>query len=164
MSEREEFLQRLDQVEARLAVLASADPPQDARTDPDPGTGERWEVGQVWAHLAEFVPYWVEQVRIVIANGTEEPAPFGRTKTDAGRIAAIERDRNVAIAVLWSQTLSDIEMLRTFMEHLDTEAWRARGLHPKLGVMDMRRIFEEFMVGHLEQHADQLSALMADSS
>ena len=159
MSERDALLQRLDAVEGRLAVLASTQARADALTEPDQGSGERWDAGQVWAHMAEFVPYWLDQTRALIAADTEEPVPFGRTKEDPGRIAAIARDRTVSVPVLWSATLTDIESLRTFLEKLDERAWHVRGLHPSRGVMPLDHILDEFLAGHLEQHADQLSSL-----
>jgi hypothetical protein len=58
-----------------------------ALTEADPGTGERWEAGQVLAHVAEMLPYWVRQAETV-ANGTDG-VPFGRVKTDPDRVAAI---------------------------------------------------------------------------
>ena len=159
MSERDSLLQRLDSVERQLAALAATPVSADARTDADPGTGERWDAGQVWAHLAEFVPYWVDQSRAVIAAYSDEPVPFGRTKTDSARIAAIERDRVLSIAVLWSQTLSDIESARRFIETLDDTALGARGVHPTMGVMTAAGILDEFVATHLEQHAAQLEQL-----
>ncbi len=133
-----------------------------ARTSPDPSSGERWEAGQVWAHLAEFVPYWIEQAQRLIASYDDEPVPFGRTKTDAARVAAIERDRTQPVSVLWADSHTDIEHLRNFLQRLDADAWRVRGLHPTLGVMDLDRIVGEFLVGHLEQHAEQLDELARD--
>ncbi|TMK87315.1 MAG: hypothetical protein E6G44_00230 [Actinobacteria bacterium] len=59
------YLLRLDRVEPRLAALASTPPPT-RMTDPDPSTGQRWEWGQVWAHLAEFVPYWLRRDEVVL--------------------------------------------------------------------------------------------------
>jgi hypothetical protein len=164
MTERDRMLQRLDAVEGRLAVLSSTPARAEALTEPDPGSGERWDAGQVWAHMAEFVSYWLDQVRSIIAADTEEPVPFGRTKEDAGRIAAIARDRTVSVPVLWSATLTDIESFRSFLEKLDERAWHVRGLHPSRGVMPLDRILDEFLVGHLEQHADQLSTLTAEAS
>jgi hypothetical protein len=164
MTERDRMLQRLDAVEGRLAVLSSTPVRADALTEPDHGSGERWDAGQVWAHMAEFVSYWIDQVRAILAAHTEEPVPFGRTHEDAGRIAAIARDRTVSVPVLWSATLTDIESLRSFLEKLDERAWHVRGLHPSRGVMPLDRIFDEFLVGHLEQHADQLSTLTAEAS
>jgi hypothetical protein len=163
MTPREGFLERLDAVERRLAVLASSPARPGALTEPDPASNERWDPGQVWAHLAEFVAYWTQQLRMVIAAYREEPVPFGRTKTDEQRLAAIERDRTIAVAVLWTQTLSDIESLRSFLETLGSDSWQARGLHPTLGVMPLERIVDDFLVGHLEEHAAQLELLVAVS-
>ena len=80
----ESLLTRLSAVERRLAEHASAPLPA-GTTEPDPDGEERWEAGQVWAHLAEFPAYWLHQAQRVIAQPTHEPVPFGRVKTDAGR-------------------------------------------------------------------------------
>ena len=130
-----------------------------ARTAADPGSGEQWEAGQIWAHLAEFVPFWIDQTQMVINRYMDEPVPFGRVSTDPGRLGAIERDRTQPISVLWIATHSDLETLRVFIETLDESAWSARGVHTTRGVMDVQRIVDEFLVGHLEEHADQLDSL-----
>lgn len=39
------------------------------------------------------------------------------------------------------------------------ESWSAQGWHPTLGVMDLTRIVDEFMVKHLEEHAEQLDRM-----
>jgi hypothetical protein len=163
VSERPGFIQRLDAVEERLAAQAAiSSRTRGALTAPDPASGERWDAGQVWAHLAEFVPYWVGQLQVVLRDYDGEPVQFGRTQTDAGRLAAIERDRTQPVSVLWADTHTDIEQLRRFLQGLDGEAWSARGLHPTLGVLDADRIVDDFLVGHLEQHADQLDELARD--
>jgi len=156
------MLQRLDAVEQRLGALAATplDRERGHLTAPDKPSGEQWEWGQVWAHLAEFVPYWVEQSRQVIAQYGGEPVPFGRTKADAGRVAAIERDRAVETGELWSRLQAQLGDLRVFLGDLPDGAWAARGLHSTLGVMSLERMVDEFMVGHLEQHADQLDGLV----
>jgi hypothetical protein len=159
VTERSIYLRRLDDVNERLALHAAAAAQPGALTTADPSSGERWEQGQVWAHLAEFVPYWIEQAQRVITLYDGEPVPFGRTKRDEGRVAAIERDREQPLSVLWADAHGDVEQLRAFLHHLDAQAEAARGLHPTLGVMSMDDIIEEFLVGHLEQHADQLDEL-----
>ena len=50
---------------------------------PIPAATERWDAGQVWAHLAEIGGYWLAELEAVIDAGGE-PVPFGRVKTDAG--------------------------------------------------------------------------------
>ena len=164
MSVADSALARLDTVEARLAALAESSPPPDALTGADHSTGERWDRGQVWAHLAEFIPYWIAQSQpIVEVYASGEPVRFGRTKSDPERIGTIERDRHEPVAVLWGDTRDDIAELRVFLTALTPAQWDAVGLHPTRGVMPISEIVEEFMVGHLEQHADQLEALGASS-
>src|SRR5712691_13274053 len=70
------FVARLDGVERRLAGHAATKPAA-GLTQPDPPSGERWDWGQVWAHLGEFVPYWVGEVRMIMARPpAEDPVPF----------------------------------------------------------------------------------------
>jgi hypothetical protein len=161
MSARDELLGRLDAVEARLAALAHTDAQTGALTGADPRSGERWDRGQVWAHLAEFIPYWIEQSKPVIGErgASDEPPRFGRTSADPERIGSIERDRREPVSDLWAGTKADIALLRTFLGGLAPDQWLATGLHPTRGAMPMSQITEEFLVGHLEQHADQLEGL-----
>jgi hypothetical protein len=160
MSTRDEFLERLDVVEARLGTAAATEPAPGALTHADPTSGERWDRGQVWAHLAEFIPYWIEQARPVIdGQPSGEPVRFGRTHTDPERIGAIERDRREPVTELWAATREHIALLRTFLGELLPDQWAAVGQHRTRGAMSVLQITEEFLVGHLEQHADQLESL-----
>jgi hypothetical protein len=160
MSTRDEFLERLDVVEARLAAAAALEPAPGALTDADPSSGERWDRGQVWAHVSEFIPYWIEQTRPVISGQPSgEPVRFGRTHSDPERVGAIERDRREPVTALWSATREDIALLRTFLIEMSPDQWRAVGQHVTRGAMPVSEITEEFIVGHLEQHADQLEGL-----
>jgi hypothetical protein len=155
------YLDRLTAVRARLEAQAAAGLPP-GLTDPDPGGTERWEAGQVWAHLAEFPSYWLRQVGAILderAAGEAEPIPFGRTKADPERVAAIERDRRADPAALLRHVTGGIADAEKALRALPADAWRARGLHPTLGPMPLPRIVEEFIVGHLEEHADQLDLL-----
>ena len=154
-------LERLRAVRRRLAEHAAAGPPP-GLTDPVPGEEERWEAGQVWAHLAEFPGYWLAQIRALLdrrASGAHEPIPFGRTRADPTRAAVIERDRHADPARLLSHVTADLEAAETDLARLPTDAWNAVGLHPTLGPMTLPQILERFVVGHLEEHADQLDLL-----
>lgn len=154
------FVDRLESVATRLRRHATA-PPGPGLTEPDPPTGERWDWGQVWAHLAEFVPYWVSQMRLVAEASGPDPVPFGRTKSDPERIAAIERDRHRPPTELWSRLQGHLGQFRRFLDGLSAQGWQKRGIHSTLGEMDMPRIVDEFVVAHLEAHADQLDGLAA---
>ncbi|HEX2193777.1 MAG TPA: threonine/serine dehydratase [Candidatus Limnocylindria bacterium] len=167
--ERATFLRRLERVERRLSEHAQQPVPS-RLTDPDPGGEERWEAGQVWAHLAEFPAYWLEQVRHVVggahagdgrggAEAEHEPVPFGRTKTDPGRLAAIERERHTDPAELLRRVSVELRNVRSTMERLPADAWQRAGRHPTLGEMSVAQIVGRFIVAHLEEHADQLDGL-----
>jgi len=154
------FVGRLEYVALRLQQHASA-VPAPGLTEPDQPSGEQWEWGQVWAHLAEFVPYWMGQMRVVIEAPGTDPVPFGRTKTDPGRVDAIERDRPTPTSELWDRLQGQLGEFRRFLEELPPEAWSKEGQHPTLGTMDISRIVDRFVVGHLEEHATQLDGLAA---
>jgi DinB family protein len=153
------FAERLGAVRSRLARLAAMPPPK-ALTDPDARTGERWEWGQAWAHVAEFPAYWMRQVRLTVAVPGDEPVPLGRVSSDPARIAAIEADRHTSTADIWARLSTELDELGRLIGELTDEQWARRGIHSTLGVMDMPMVFNEFLVGHLESHAEQLEGLL----
>jgi hypothetical protein len=152
------LIARLADAERRLTEHA-ARPLPSGLSDPDPGLEERWEAGQIWAHLAEFPAYWLAQAQRVIALPTTEPVPFGRVKTDAGRIEAIERERHTDPAALLERVRASLADLTDAARAWTPEEWGRRGAHPTRGEMTVQRIVSEFVADHLEEHADQLDAL-----
>lgn len=165
---RDELIARLEAVERRLAEHVDADdhglPP--GLSDPDPDDTERWEAGQVWAHVAEFPSYWLGQVRSILearAGGRTEAVPFGRIRTDPGRLAAIEGDRHTDPAALLERVRTSLAEVVDTVRDLPAEAWTAQGRHPRAGDMSVGGIVERFVVSHLEEHADTIDALRRDS-
>src|SRR2546427_11370953 len=110
-----QLLSRLSAVHRRLERLSSVPAPA-GLTDPDTPSGEQWEWGQVWAHVAEFIPYWIGQIEMILGADAQQPVPFGRVKTDPVRIAAIESDRGRPVAELWERTLLALDELRGRIE------------------------------------------------
>jgi len=148
-----EYLERVDAVGTRLLALAY---PLPGLSTADPDSGERWEALQVWGHINEFVPYWIEQIGGVVDSYQGEPVLFGRTKADEGRLAGIESGRTMDLDVHrhWLEVhLSD---LRTFLSALGEGAFGSQGLHARLGPLTMEQMIEDYLVGHLEEHAEQL--------
>ncbi|HLE58158.1 MAG TPA: DinB family protein [Candidatus Limnocylindria bacterium] len=159
----DELLARIDAAERRLAAQA-ANPPA-GLTDADPASGERWDAGQAWAHLAEFVPYWLRQIEVVLAGqaaGTDGgAAPFGRTRADPGRIGAIETGRREPPADQMARLAASLGVVRRRAAAFSAADWEAIGQHPTLGEMSVARIADRFIVSHLEEHAEQLERLAA---
>jgi len=162
VNEHMSLMARLAVAEGRLAAFAENPPP--GLTDPDPATGEQWDAGQAWAHVAEFVPYWQREVhRVVAGAGTgADPVPFGRTSEDPGRVGAIEAGRHQPPAEQMTQLANALSRLRTYLVGLSGAQWSALGVHGRLGEMTVAQIVERFVVGHLEEHAEQLEKLAAD--
>lgn len=155
------LIARMADAERRLAAHASGPVPA-GLTEPDPGGEERWEAGQVWAHLAEFPSYWMNQARGILAkrdSGVPEPIAFGRVKSDPDRAAAIERDRHDDPAALLRRVRESLAWVGDELRALPEDAWQARGQHPTRGEMTVQALIERFIVAHLEEHADQLDSL-----
>jgi hypothetical protein len=158
----EAFLERLEVVQAHVQSLSTAEPPGGALTDPDQPSGEQWEWGQVWAHMAEFPAYGMARLREVFAHpASDDPQPFGRTKADPDRIGAIERDRSTSPEQLMVRLRADLDDLRDLLAEMTEQDWARTVEHSTLGVLDMPRVFEEFLIGHLEAHARQLEGLLS---
>ncbi|MGH9107601.1 MAG: DinB family protein [Acidimicrobiales bacterium] len=156
------WLARLAAAEARLGSLGR----QGRRlglTTPDPGGEERWQDAQVWAHLAEFPRYWTEQLQRVLNGPPPQPVPFGRTKSDPGRRAAVAAARPEEVGRYLSVMLVGCGRLRDLLSAIGDAGWERRGVHPSLGEMDVGAILEEFLVGHLEEHAAQLETLAPEA-
>ena len=162
MSTHLDLLARMAVAEGRLAAFAEHPPP--GLTDADPSTGEQWDAGQAWAHVAEFVPYWQGEVeRVVVGAGRGlDPVPFGRTSADPGRVGAIEAGRHEPPTEQMARLAGALMLLRTYLVGLGQAQWSAPGLHARLGEMTVERIVDRFIVGHLEEHAEQLEKLAAE--
>src|SRR4029079_14282922 len=78
------------------------------------------------------------------------------------RIAAIEADRSVPVADLWGRIEPQLARLGTTLEAFADEDWGFEVTHPTLGVMVMPAILDRFLVGHLEEHAQQLEGLVGE--
>ena len=151
---------------ARLETHAAAAPPN-GLTEPDPGGTERWDAGQVWAHLAEFGSYWRAELRTIVdtpETDHDAPVPFGRTKRDPHRIAMIEDHRREAIDHQMATVRRDIAAYRADLAELTVADWSRQGRHETLGDMDLWRFLDHFVTGHYAEHADQLDGLRAGSS
>ena len=159
MADLGSWFTRIDAVQARLMNLAGPHPETMGLTRPDPATGEQWEEGQAWGHMAEFIQFWVEQAGDVIDAYKGSPVPFGRTRSDPNRLAGIEQGRHLGIDDLWEEVRADLADLRGFLEALPPGWDVSVGLHPTLGAIRADRILEDFVIGHLEEHADQLEEM-----
>jgi hypothetical protein len=119
-----------------------------------------WGPKEILAHTAEMLEFWPAEIDKILAGGPE-PVPFGRVSTDPGRIERIGRDRELQTGELFDRVGAEVGRLVTRVGSLSAMDAARTGLHPRLGEMTVGRIIERFVVGHLEDHVEQLRGILA---
>jgi hypothetical protein len=152
------LIKRLDVAWDRLQALALR-PHTDALTTADAKTGEQWQLGQAWAHVAEFPRYWTGELCIVLNSRPGTVPAFGRILTDEARLEAVRPENARTAAEVLPRLAGDIRTLRTLLSLVREEQWELRGEHAVHGVMTTVELIDEFLVGHLEEHCDQIAEL-----
>ena len=129
----------------------------------DHSTEASWGPREILAHVAEMLPFWLGEVeRILDSNGG--PTAFGRRATDDVRLAIIGRDRTLPIRELSARVQAEIERWRRRWAELDDDARRRPGAHVTIGAMTVADVANRFVVGHLEEHLDQLAEAAGSGS
>jgi hypothetical protein len=118
-----------------------------------------WGPRETLAHLEEMLPFWLgEAERLVDAPG--DAVTFGRVATEDVRLAIIERDRTLPMRELIARVHVGIDRWRGRWPELDATSRSRRGTHVTLGELTVTDIATRFVVGHLEDHLDQLAATL----
>ena len=120
----------------------------------------RWGPGEVLAHVAEMLPYWLGEVERILA-GPPEPVAFGRIGTDPVRIAIIGRDRSLPVGELYVRVDDGVARWSGRLTALTRPQLEKVGLHPTRGEMSVAAIVERQIIGHMEEHAEQLERILA---
>jgi hypothetical protein len=119
-----------------------------------------WGPKEVLAHVAEMLGFWHGEIDRIVA-APAGPIPFGRVASDATRIARIGNDRTLPAGVLFERIAAGIDGVDNRLRQLEGDVAQRAGTHERFGEMTIPAIVERFLVGHLEEHAAQLDALLA---
>jgi DinB superfamily len=125
----------------------------------DPATGESWHRGNVLGHVSEMLDYWTAQIRRANeGSGTvgrdQEGAAQRRLGIDHGNAAAenelkrtVDEKIGRVLVMLAAMTPDDLERTVVF--------------HNREGKREARvgELVQMLVVGHLEEHVEQLSGL-----
>jgi hypothetical protein len=127
-------------------------------TEPEAAWGPR----EVLAHVAEMLPYWLgEYERVVEA---QRPAgdgqPFGRVASNALRIGVLERDRTLPLRELLARIEAGIDRWERRVAIREPGDDAAVGVHATLGELTAGALRDRFVTGHLEEHREQLEAIL----
>ena len=122
-----------------------------------------WGPRETLAHVQEMLPFWqgeIERVLAGLGSDTAEEPPFGRVATDELRLAVIERDRTLPVRELFGRIEAGVGRMRGRLDELGERELARRGRHPRLGPLTVAEILDRFVVGHLEEHVDQLRDIL----
>ena len=118
-----------------------------------------WVAREVLAHIDEMLPYCLGEIERVLASPVE-PAPFGRTSSDAIRTLTVDRDRTLPVAELYARLDSGLERVVRRLLELDDRQLLRKGIHRQRGLMTVQQIADVLLAGHLEEHCTQLTAAL----
>jgi DinB superfamily len=113
-----------------------------------------WSTIQVIAHVVEFLPYWARQAAAVAARD-DATASFGRTHDDPDRIAWVARHADDGLAGLLDELERAARDASSTLSAVPVERWARRGRHPTRGEMSVAQLVDQFMIGHVAEHAEQ---------
>jgi hypothetical protein len=162
-----EALDRLGTARAAYAGLQ----PQVAAGEPWPlatafGTEPEaaWSPRETLAHVAEMLPYWLgEMERVVDGTPGGPPVPFGRVSDDPVRIGFIGRDRSLPLRVLFGRIDAGLRGWEERLASMTADEGDRIGVHARLGEMPAGQILERFVIGHAEEHIEQLGTILGDA-
>ena len=99
--------------------------------------------------------------RSIPAGTGEGGLPFGRTAADTLRIGILERDRTLPLRELFGRIDTGIERWERRVAATTPDEDAFVGAHSRLGEMTAGEVRDRFVVSHLEEHLEQLRAILA---
>jgi hypothetical protein len=161
MGEIEGLRERLEAARRAYAAL-----PRDGWGQPgavDEATGERWDRGNVLGHVAEMLPYWTGQVRDVLSG---QAGAVGRDAVgSARRRMGIDSGREAGEDGLLDRIdggMGDLLDLLGGLQEADLDRpLRYRPVGADDREVDVRYALGYLLVGHVEDHLEQLNRLPA---
>ncbi len=116
-----------------------------------------WTIMQNLAHVAEFMPYWANEVAKLVAHPGQN---FGRVMTDERRLKFIsdhEHDALPQIHDLLPERYAQLEKVLSSLKDSDLEL---TGIHTRYGEKSLDWFIEDFVTKHMSDHVVQLKEAM----
>lgn len=120
-----------------------------------------WGPREVLGHVDEMLPYWTDQLELVLAGDPATAVPFGRVATDQSRLDRIGADREKPAGALLDEIAAGLERVGAFVDRLGPADLDRLGVHPTRGDITIGESLERFFIAHLEDHNAQLRTILA---
>jgi uncharacterized damage-inducible protein DinB len=116
-------------------------------------TENEWTVMENLAHIAEFMPYWADEVAGLVARPGQ---PFGRTTAHEGRMAALREHGHDSLAQIRAALPASYAHLDAVLSKLNDSDLNLTGHHSRHGEKTLEWFIEEFITKHLSDHVGQI--------
>lgn len=143
---------RLENVSEQLTLLLSQ--PSVAQRLRSAASEAEWSALEVFGHLIEMVPYWLDQCRVL--STTTEPSMFGRGLDAPERLAGPELGVTTDIEALLELWHANVKTAAQTIREMTTVERSKKGQHVRRGEMTVSDIVELFVVTHAEEHLTQI--------
>ncbi len=117
-----------------------------------------WTIMQNLAHTVEFMPYWANEVALLVA---EPGRNFGRTMQHEGRLRGISDHERDTLSHIQSLLPGSYAQLEQTLSRLTDNDLALTGTHVKYGTQTLAWFIEEFITGHMSSHVEQIKAALA---
>ncbi|WIY59550.1 DinB family protein [Bacillus arachidis] len=120
-------------------------------------TEEEWSIMQIFCHLVEAVPYWLDEIELLLETPGKE---WGRGLQQEDRLEAVNKDKVDSTSV--SDVLKQLEELKYRVEQtlgkLDEEklSLEAPSRNPRFGTKPISFIVDHLLVEHTSKHFGQI--------
>jgi uncharacterized damage-inducible protein DinB len=151
--------QRLERVVAQLdSLLRQPEVAERLRTHPGE---DEWSVMQILGHLAESVPYWLDNCHnLIVATG--KPPTFGRRLDAPERLVGVEIGATGEIDEWLPRVEGEIMAAAQAIRHMSPAERSKIGLHIRDGEITVAQVIERFIVTHVEGHLAQIQAALRE--
>lgn len=117
-----------------------------------------WTIMQNLAHTVEFMPYWANEVALLVA---EPGRSFGRTMQHEGRLRGISDHEQDTLSRLQSLLPGSYARMEETLSKLTDRDLALTGTHVKYGTQTLAWFIEEFITGHMAAHVEQIKVALA---
>jgi DinB superfamily len=117
-----------------------------------------WTILQNLAHTVEFMPYWANEVEMLVA---EPGRNFGRTAQDERRLRGISDHEADTLAQIQVALPGSYARLFQVLSTLKDSDLALTGNHVKYGNQTLEWFIEEFITRHLSGHVQQIKVALA---
>ncbi|WP_422768841.1 maleylpyruvate isomerase N-terminal domain-containing protein [Plantactinospora sp. WMMC1484] len=119
-----------------------------------PAGQEAWSAAMVLAHLGEFPCFFAGELRRFLADPA---APVGRTHEHPERLAAVAAARGRSYEELRAGVTSAAAELAVALRELDDHHLAMTTNNRRYGPEPLTAFLDRYVIGHKQQHADQLA-------